>query len=146
MTDYLTPEQRSMAMSRVKSKDTSLERLVRSELHKQGYRFRKNVPTLPGKPDIVFVSARVVVFVDGDFWHGYHFQCWGFKLKPYWREKIETNRSRDLRNLCKLRRRGWKVLRVWGHEIKKDVHAVVQKIATLVAQQKALAGNRGGTR
>jgi len=132
MTDYLTPEQRSMAMSRVKSKDTSLERLVRSELHKRGYRFRKNVPTLPGKPDIVFVTARLAVFVDGDFWHGYHFQRWGPKLTPYWQQKIETNRSRDLKNFCKLRRRGWRVLRVWGHEIKKDVHSVVQKIVRLV--------------
>jgi DNA mismatch endonuclease (patch repair protein) len=122
-----------MAMSRVKSKDTSLERLVRSELHKRGYRFRKNVALLPGKPDIVFASARLAVFIDGDFWHGYRFHRWGHKLTPYWQQKIETNRLRDLRNFCKLRRHGWKVLRVWGHEIKRDLEAVIYKIANRLA-------------
>ena len=73
MSDNLTPTQRSYCMSRVKGKDTSIERLVRSELHKRGFRFRKHVKTLPGKPDIVFPKAKVAVFVDGDFWHGYDF-------------------------------------------------------------------------
>jgi DNA mismatch endonuclease, patch repair protein len=138
MTDYLTPAQRSMAMSRVKSKDTSLEKIVRSELHRNGFRFRKNVAALPGKPDIVFVRARLVVFVDGDFWHGYRFRQWGHKLTPYWQQKIETNRARDIRNFCKLRRRGWKVLRVWGHEIKDNLGAVVKKIVSRLSSEGKL--------
>jgi len=142
MTDYLTPAQRSMAMSRVKSKDTSLEKIVRSELHRNGLRFRKNVAALPGKPDIVFVRGRLAVFVDGDFWHGYRFRQWGRKLTPYWQEKIETNRARDVRNFCKLRRRGWKVLRVWGHEIKDDLGAVVNKIMSRLTSEREFRGGR----
>lgn len=133
MTDYLTPEQRSMAMSRVKSKDTSLEKIVRSQLHRNGYRFKKHVATLPGKPDIVFAGARLAVFIDGDFWHGYRFRRWGHKLTPYWQQKIQANRSRDVSNFGKLRRRGWKVLRVWGHEIKQDLDAVIRKITGRLA-------------
>ncbi len=77
MPDKLTPEQRSFSMSRIKGKDTGLELRVRSALHKRGLRFRKHVRELPGKPDVVFRKTRVVVFVDGDFWHGYRFRSWG---------------------------------------------------------------------
>ena len=68
--DNLTCEQRERCMSTVRNRDTDIERAVRSELHKRGYRFRKHVRALPGTPDIVFVRDRVAVFVDGDFWHG----------------------------------------------------------------------------
>ena len=84
-------------MSRVKGKDTSLERIVRTELHKRGFRYRKNVSGLPGKPDLVFVKQKVVVFIDGDFWHGYRFPQWKNKLSPFWREKIGKTRERDKR-------------------------------------------------
>lgn len=95
MPDILTPEQRSYCMSKVRSKDTSPERAVRSALHRLGYRFRKHVKDLPGKPDIVFTRRKVAVFVDGDFWHGFGFESWGGKLSPKWRSKIERNMARD---------------------------------------------------
>jgi len=126
--DNLTPEQRSYCMSRVKGKDTSLERKVRSELHKRGLRFRKHVKDLPGKPDIVFSRPKVAVFIDGDFWHGYRFPLWKNVLSPFWQRKIEMNRVRDQKNFKKLRRMGWKVIRVWQHEVEKDLEAVVQRI------------------
>lgn len=128
MTDTLTPSQRSYCMSRVKGKDTSLERIVRTELHKRGFRYRKNVSGLPGKPDLVFVKQKVVVFIDGDFWHGYRFPQWENKLSSFWREKIGKTRERDKKNFAKLRRNGWKVIRIWGHQIKNDLDECVTKI------------------
>ena len=128
MADNLTKTQRSYCMSRVKGKDTRLEKLVRSELHKRGLRFRKHVKDLPGKPDIVFVKERTVVFLDGDFWHGYRFGQWEDKLAKFWRNKIGETRKRDQRNFAKLRRMGWKVIRIWEHSIEKDLDGVVKKI------------------
>ena len=130
--DNLTQKQRSYCMSRVKGKDTGLERVVRSELHKRGLRFRKHVKGLPGKPDIVFVRARVVVFLDGDFWHGYRFGQWEGTVSEFWRKKIGETRKRDKRNFAKLRRMGWRVIRIWGHSIEKDLVGVIEKISAAV--------------
>lgn len=128
IVDTLTPSQRSYCMSRVKGKDTSLEKIVRTKLHKRGFRYRKNVSGLPGKPDLVFVNQRVVVFIDGDFWHGYRFPQWKNKLTPFWREKIGKTRERDKKNFAKLRRKGWKVIRIWGHQINKNLDECIAKI------------------
>ena len=132
MPDNLTPEQRSYCMSRIKGKDTGLEVRVRSELHKRGLRFRKHVKGLPGKPDVVFPGARVVVFVDGDFWHGYRFPSWEHKVSDFWKEKISKTRRRDARNHRKLRSMGWTVIRLWQHEIHKDLDGCVKRVARAV--------------
>jgi DNA mismatch endonuclease (patch repair protein) len=132
MADNLTPEQRKYAMSRVKQRDTDLEKIVRSELHRQGYRFRKNVKYLPGKPDVVFSKAKVAVFIDGDFWHGYKLPLWESKLSDFWKIKIKKNRKRDQKNFRTLRRNGWRVIRIWQHEIKHDLNACILKIITAV--------------
>jgi len=115
-------------MSRVTGRDTALEKLVRSQLHKRGFRFNKHVKALPGKPDIVFTRARLAVFIDGDFWHGYRFPAWQDSLSPFWRTKIGATRVRDQRNFAHLRRMGWRVLRIWQHEIKRDLTAAIDKI------------------
>ena len=128
MVDNLTQQQRSYCMSRVKGKDTGLERVVRSELHKGGLRFRKHNSKLPGKPDIIFTKAKLVVFLDGDFWHGYRFPQWEHKLSKFWRKKIGETRRRDQRNFAKLRRMGWRVIRIWEHSIEKDLNRVIRKI------------------
>jgi DNA mismatch endonuclease (patch repair protein) len=130
--DNLTPEQRSHCMSRVKGVDTSLERRVRSELHKRGLRFRKHVKELPGKPDIVFTKAKVAVFIDGDFWHGYRFPTWEHKIADFWKQKIGKTRKRDQRNFKKLRSMGWKVIRIWQHEMKKNFEGCLTKIITAI--------------
>ncbi len=101
---------------------------MRSALHKRGLRFRKHTGKLPGKPDIVFVKAKVVVFLDGDFWHGYRFPQWENKLSKFWRKKIGETRKRDQRNFAKLRRIGWRVIRIWEHSIERDLDGVVKKI------------------
>lgn len=115
-------------MSRVKGRDTSIEKEVRSELHKRGYRFRKHLSALPGKPDIVFTKLKVAVFIDGDFWHGYRFSLWKNDLTPSWQNKISETRKRDQKNFTRLRRQGWKVIRIWQHEIKKDLDKVINRI------------------
>ena len=132
MSDSLTLKQRSYCMSRVKGKDTKLEKVVRSELHKKGYRFRKHPSKLPGKPDIVFVNQKVAVFLDGDFWHGYRFPRWEHILKPFWKKKIGETRKRDQKNFAKLRRMEWRVIRIWEHEVKKDLDSVIQKIVKMI--------------
>ena len=130
--DRLTREQRSRLMSRIRGKDTDIEMALRVRLHRDGLRFRKHVKGLPGKPDIVFPRARVVVFVDGDFWHGYRFARWREKIPEFWQRKIDENRRRDRRNFASLRRLGWHVMRVWGHEIERDTEAVSQRITQVV--------------
>lgn len=132
MSDNLTRSQRSYCMSRVKGKDTAPERLVRSGLHKRGYRFRKHVKSLPGCPDIVFPRARVVVFIDGDFWHGFRFPTWDGKLSSFWSSKIRRNRERDTRNFRRLRSLGWSVIRLWQHQIRADLTACVDRVEASV--------------
>jgi DNA mismatch endonuclease, patch repair protein len=122
-------------MSRVRNRDTDLELLVRSELFKRGWRFRKHVSSLPGTPDIVFVRQEIAVFIDGDFWHGYRFPAWKDTLAKFWIAKIQKNRERDRRNFSKLRRQGWCVIRIWQHEIRRDLQGSLNRIErSLVAR------------
>ena len=149
MADNLTPAQRKRCMSSVRTKDTDLEVCLRSELHRRGLRFRKHATDLPGKPDIVFVGARVAVFIDGDFWHGWRFPAWRHKVSDFWKAKIQKNRDRDQRNVAKLRRAGWHVIRLWQHQIEQDSKACVSRIVTAVESRLRRgawkhAGSSGG--
>lgn len=120
MADRLSPDARSRLMSRVRSRDTTPERGVRTLLHAMGYRFRLHRKELPGTPDIVMPGRKVVIFVHGCFWHGH--SCKVDKMPKskteYWGPKIEANRERDLRKARKLRRMGWRVLTVWECELR----------------------------
>lgn len=115
-----------------KSGDTSIELILRRALFARGLRYRIHYADLPGKPDVVFTKARVAVFIDGDFWHGYRFQEWKHKLPAFWREKISINRARDRRIHSSLRRHGWTVIRIWEHQIRKDLMAAVDRIESEV--------------
>jgi DNA mismatch endonuclease (patch repair protein) len=122
-----------------RSSDTAHELLLRGLLWKQGLRYRKNVRTLPGKPDIVFSSARVAIFCDGDFWHGRDWQRLSIKLRTgtnasYWIPKIRANRNRDRRNNRLLERAGWIVIRFWETDIHGDPKRAVRTIEKLVRQ------------
>lgn len=128
MPDNLTPDQRSYCMSRIKGKDTGLETRVRSELHKRGFRFRKHLKELPGKPDVVFTKAKVAVFIDGDFWHGYRFSTWEHKVSDFWKTKISKNRKRDAKNHRQLRKMGWTVIRLWQHDLNRNFESCIEKI------------------
>ena len=134
--DNLTPAQRSYCMSRIKGKDTGLEVRVRSALHRRGLRVRKHVKDLPGKPDIVFRKARIVVFMDGDFWHGYRFPSWEHKVSDFWKKKISGNRERDTVNHRKLRQMGWTVIRLWQHEVEQDFEVCINRIYATVQRQE----------
>lgn len=145
MADNLTPEQRSYCMSRVKPRDTNLERQIRSALHRRGLRFRKHLSRLPGRPDIVFPREKVVVFIDGDFWHGYRFPVWKARVSEFWRRKIAGNRARDRRTFTALRRRGWVVIRIWQHAVTRDLETVVANVVQRVlARRSQCAGPRAG--
>ncbi len=123
-------------MSRVRSRDTRPELLLRSCLHRMGFRFRTHVRALAGRPDIVLPRYRIAVFVDGDFWHGYRFPLWSRSLSPFWRGKISTNRLRDGRNFRRLRRCGWTVVRIWQHQIEADLPRCGARIATLASDAR----------
>src|SRR5260370_39098780 len=127
--DTVSPVVRSRMMAAVKSKNTSLEKIVFSALRKRGVRFRRHYKQLPGTPDVAFPQARKAIFIDGDFWHGYRYPAWKSKISSkFCPQKIEANRLRDRRNFRKLRRLGWKVMRIWEHNIKKSPAATFQKV------------------
>lgn len=136
MPDNLTREQRSYCMSRVKNKNTDIETRIRSSLHRRGWRFRKHVKSLSGTPDIVFSGRKVVVFINGDFWHGRQFQRLKPKIAPFWIDKISRNRARDLANYRALRRDGWTVIRVWQHDIKRHQDAVIARIERILLRPR----------
>ena len=83
---------------------------------------------IPGRPDFVFRERRVAVFCDGDFWHGWQFSRWRLKLSQKWEEKIEANRRRDVRNHRALRRAGWRVVRLWEHQIEASAEACLARV------------------
>ena len=143
MADNLSKAQRSYCMSRIKGRDTSLEKVVRGELHRRGYRFRKHVADLPGKPDIVFPRQGVVVFIEGGFWHGWRFPLWRDKVSLFWRTKIEGNRRRDAANFRKLRKAGWTVIRVWQHQVQRDCAGVIARITAAVKGSAVNPRRRG---
>jgi DNA mismatch endonuclease (patch repair protein) len=138
MADIFSKEKRSEIMSRIRGKHTGPELVVRRALFAQGFRFRVHVKELPGKPDIVLPKYNSVVIVDGCFWHG-HRKCKLFKMPKtrvtFWRQKIEGNRARDLKNQRKLRTLGWKVIRVWECQLsarryQKTIERIIEKLQT----------------
>jgi DNA mismatch endonuclease, patch repair protein len=123
MADFVTAEKRSKIMRGVRSKDTRPEKLVRSLLHKHGYRFRLHDPKLPGKPDITLPRYRAALLVHGCFWHN-HKGCAGGRLPSsnvsYWNEKISRTKARDEKHAKALAQRGWRVLILWECELGEE--------------------------
>ena len=121
--DHLTPEKRSWNMSRIKSKDTTPERIVRSFLHRNGFRFRLHAKDLPGKPDIVLPKYKTVIEVRGCFWHR-HPGCKSATNPSsnvdFWQKKFAANVSRDERTEQELKKLGWNVIVVWECETGKS--------------------------
>mgnify|MGYP002623971545 CR=1 FL=1 len=123
MADVLTPEQRHLNMTRIRSKDTGIEKQVRSQLHADGFRFRLNVKDMPGKPDVVLPKYRTVVFINGCFWHG-HQRCRYFVVPKtnteFWVNKIDGNIKRDKEHYRQLEIMGWNVIIVWECALKNN--------------------------
>lgn len=133
MPDKLTPAQRSALMSRIRSKDTKPEMIVRRLLHRMGYRYVLHDKRLPGTPDLVFPARRKVIFVHGCFWHGH--TC-GRGFKPvtnaeFWRAKIKRNQERDREARRELRRLGWESLTVFECTLK---HLEITRLTALLVR------------
>jgi DNA mismatch endonuclease (patch repair protein) len=127
--DNLSKAHRRKNMQNIRSKDTKIELVLRSALHKKGFRYRIHYKKLIGKPDIVFPCSKVVIFLDSCFFHKcpYHF------IEPksnrkYWIPKLERNKIRAKEVNQTLKKQGWKVIRIWEHQVKRDLDACVRKI------------------
>jgi DNA mismatch endonuclease, patch repair protein len=137
--DTVAKEKRSAIMRRVKSNETSLERRLRKRLWKEGVRYRKNDASLFAKPDISNKSKKIVIFIDSCFWHG----CGEHLRMPksnidYWLHKIEKNKKRDHVINLFYRKKGWKVLRIWEHQLKlrpEETIDTILNIFNLIKQQ-----------
>lgn len=122
MADVHSKETRSYNMSRIRSKDTKPEMLVRKFLHKTGFRYRLQSNNLPGKPDIILKKYKTIIFINGCFWHG-HQGCRYFVIPKsrieYWTNKITGNMKRDVQVYKELEQLGWKVIIIWECRLKK---------------------------
>lgn len=133
--DNLSPKDRSKCMSHIRSKNTGIEKTIFSLLNKNKIHYKKHY-NIFGKPDIAFPTLKIAVFLDSDYWHGWNFPRWKSRLpKKYWQDKIENNRRRDKKNFAKLRYRGWKVIRFWGHQIKKTPEKCVNEIIDITKER-----------
>lgn len=133
-----TKEQIRFNMQRVKNKDSEIELSLRKALWSMGLRYRKNVKSVFGHPDIAFIGKKIAVFCDSEFWHGYDWERRknDFKVRQdFWIPKIERNMERDQEVNEKLASEGWIVIRFWGKEIKSDVNACAKKIKKAVEER-----------
>lgn len=123
MTDRISEDHRSWNMSKIRSRDTSPEKRVRSFLHRAGFRFRLHVNKLPGSPDIVLPKYRTAIFVHGCFWHRHEGCKFAYSPKSretFWEKKFEENLRRDKKNISSLKEMGWKVYVIWECQTKNE--------------------------
>lgn len=136
MTDVVSPGKRSEMMSGIQGKNTKPELLVRSRLHRLGFRFRLHDKHLPGKPDLVFTKYRAVVFVHGCFWHRHqcHLFRWPKTRAEFWREKINGNVNNDKKVLQQLSEMGWRTGIIWECSIKGRKRLDIEVVITAIAK------------
>lgn len=128
----------SAVMSKIRSKNTKAELILRKALWSKGYRYRIHAKKIVGSPDIIFAKYKLLIFVDGNFWHGYNWEEKKKKLqtnKAYWVAKIERNIQRDAAVTQHLTQSGWSVIRFWDHEVQKDLHACISRIVQLINEK-----------
>ena len=126
-------------MSRVKNKNSEIEQLLRKELWNRGLRYRKNVTSVYGKPDIVFLRKKIAIFCDSEFWHGFDWENRKNDIKSnkdFWITKIERNMQRDIEVNNKLKADGWIVLRFWGKAIKSETASCADQIEKAVRENE----------
>lgn len=134
-----TKEEISRIMRKVKSSGSKMENVLGKSMWSLGLIYRKQYRKIPGRPDFVFPSAKVAVFCDSNFWHGYRWQKNRSEFKRrkgYWLKKIERNMARDKKINKELKREGWKVIRFWEHQIKKGLDRCAQKVFLTVERRK----------
>lgn len=143
MVDVVGKATRSRMMSGIRAKNTNPELLVRSMLHRNGFRFRLHCDDLPGKPDLVLPRYGAAVFVHGCFWHCHrcHMFKWPKSNSPFWRKKIASNRNRDKRCVTELLAMGWRVLTVWECALRgrnaKDSGRLVKQAASWIRSNRS---------
>ncbi|HOE75567.1 MAG TPA: DNA mismatch endonuclease Vsr [Rectinema sp.] len=140
MSDVLSQVQRHNNMSQIKSRDTKPEKKVRQSLFSSGFRFRVNVKTLPGTPDIVLPKYRTVIFVNGCFWHG-HKGCKYYTVPEtnveFWVDKVRKNKERDALNNQRLESLSWSIITIWECELKSKVFdATIERVVSELQQNK----------
>lgn len=143
--DTLTSEKRSWNMSRIRGSNTKPELIIRSMLHRMGYRFRVSDKRLPGKPDIVLPKYKSVIFVNGCFWHRHQDCKYAYTPKSrtdFWNKKFDENIRRDKKNFALLNESGWFIITIWECEIKVNPRGTLEKISKALQlqliKQKAL--------
>lgn len=136
IVDTFSTEQRSKMMSKIASKNTIPEMIVRKSLHSRGFRYRLHDNKLPGKPDLVLPKYKTVIFVHGCFWHA-HEGCKFYRMPKsntdYWKKKIENNISRDIKNRKALQELGWNVIVVWECELKNNAEKRCSDLAKQIS-------------
>jgi len=131
--DVFTQKKRSEIMSKIRSRNTQIEKFAFRELARRGVYFQKYYKRVIGNPDIALPQKKKAIFIDGDFWHGYKFKTQKQRLpKKYWVNKIKSNIARDKKIDRELKKIGWKVLRVWEHEIEKNPEKMIKKISNFL--------------
>jgi DNA mismatch endonuclease (patch repair protein) len=132
MTEVLTPSQRRHCMSRIRRDNTEPEIILRSALWRAGLRYRRK-SKLPGRPDIIFPGGKMAVFVDGCFWHlcPKHFTM-PKTNRAFWKKKLERNRERDSEVNFALRKLGWRVIRIWEHQLRSNPQRCTERILLLL--------------
>lgn len=132
MADTITPERRSEIMSHIRSKDTSIELMVRRYLFALGYRYRVNYKALPGKPDIVFTKKKIAIFIHGCYWHGHdcgsRYAHSSKSNKAYWGPKIQRTQERDQKYIAELKSDGWQVIVLWECQIKSTPEKTLSRL------------------
>ena len=135
---FYTTKARSKLMAKIKGINTKPEIKLRKAIWGLGYRYRKNVKKLPGAPDLVLSKYKLIIFIDGEFWHGYNWEEKKKKIKSnrdFWIPKIERNMQRDRHNNHLLKNAGWVVLRFWDHEINKELDKCLNTICLIIKNQ-----------
>jgi DNA mismatch endonuclease (patch repair protein) len=136
MADIFSKKKRSEIMSRVRAKETGIEIIFRKALWNAGFRYRKNVRKYFGTPDIVLKKYKTVIFIDSCFWHGCKKHgTWPKTRKAFWKKKIERNMERDSEVTKHFRKEKWQVIRIWEHEIKKDLGKAFARVEKLLKIQ-----------
>ena len=134
MADVFSKKKRSEVLSKIRGKDTKIEIIFRKRLWKAGYRYRKNASGYFGKPDVLLKKYKTVIFIDSCFWHGCkkHFKLPSTNM-IFWKEKIERNRRRDRGVGRYYRKKGWRVIRFWEHEVENNLEAAINRILKFLA-------------
>jgi len=135
MTDIFTPEKRSWVMSRIRGTNTKIDLRMKKILSQMNLKY-KMYPKMFGNPDFVLKRKKIIIYCDGDFWHGYKYNEKKKPAKKFWKDKIEGNMERDTRITRKLRRDGWSVLRFWEHDVEKKPEKCVRRIRRKITEKR----------